>query len=101
MDFTVNPDGLDRVAQGITGLGQEAKSQAGSIQQPDALMMGMFVSPFLSAVLPALTNAFKDAVAGTGNGYEAVGGRLANTAKVYRDVEEDNLNLIGSILKEL
>ncbi|MGJ6981308.1 hypothetical protein ACSDQ9_12395 [Aestuariimicrobium soli] len=99
--FRVNPTAISSGATQITGIGDDLSSRAGTIQSPSPMMMGLFMAPILSFVLPTLTSALQGSVAGSGKGYQVLGGRLENSAKGYRDMEDEGAKLASTITKDL
>lgn len=100
-DFEVRSQALHSGSASIQGVGDSLSNSASSMTPPDSMMMGIFMAPFLSAVLPVLTNMLKDVVDGSGKSYAGVANNLADTAAAYDATEESHKELIQLILKEM
>lgn len=98
-EFSVRTSALHETATRITGSGNNLTSAAGGMQQPDPMMLGIFMAPFLSGVLPPLAGLLKGTVSGAGHAYEVFGERLSHTAQEYDLMEEEGVKLSTTIMK--
>ncbi|MGA4669270.1 hypothetical protein ACPCG0_05640 [Propionibacteriaceae bacterium Y1923] len=98
-EFSVQTSALHEAATQVTSSGGALKSAAGGMQEPDSIMLGIFMTPFLSAVLPGLAGLLKGTVNGAGHALEVFGERLSHTAQEYDQMEDEGARLSATIMK--
>lgn len=85
-EITVSTSELDAAAASIHRVGDQVQ-QSATMQSPDPSMLGIFMLPFMSVALPAVTGGLGGILKGCGKGYEVIGDRLKDNAKAYADFE--------------
>lgn len=98
-EFRVRTSALHEGATQVKASGATLKSAAGGMSSPDPMMLGIFMAPFMSAVLPPLAGLLKGTVQGAGHALDVFGGRLSHTAREYDLMEEEGAQLAATITK--
>lgn len=98
-EFSVRTSALHEGASKIKNNGATLKSAAGGMASPDPMMLGIFMAPFMSAVLPPLAALLKGTVQGAGHAFDVFGERLSHTAQEYDLMEEEGTKLSATITK--
>lgn len=98
-EFSVRTSALHEGANKIKSNGDTLKSASAAMSSPDTMMLGIFMAPFMSAVLPPLAGLLKGTVKGAGHALDVFGERLSHTAQEYDLMEEEGTKLSATITK--